>query len=225
MNKWRIGPTVVERCYNNPGGWNSCSCDRFGRLFFRRIVHFVCLLLRDALGVSHVVFLTFLVGPNIASSSSSSISCHQIVCRPSCCSEVAEGIAPGRPGFWLLLTVVYSAISAFFLPRLFAGQTFVIAVRAVNSSNFPLAPTMANLTQSIYLIADFICFILIYGYARDTKGRLTVGNAAVCCVILNLIFAGLDIATYATGTTELLAFIRNANYALLSETELAGSRE
>ena len=138
--------------------------------------------------------------------------------------KIAEGIAPGRPGFWLLLTVVYSAISAFFLPRLFAGQTFVIAVRAVDFFNFPLAPTMANLTQSIYLIADFICFILIYGYARDTKGRLTVGNAAVCCVILNLIFAGLDLATYATGTTELLAFIRNANYALLSETELAGSK-
>jgi len=138
--------------------------------------------------------------------------------------RIAEGIAPGRPGFWLLLTVVYSAISAFFLPRLFAGQTFVIAVRAVDSSNFPLAPTMANLTQSIYLIADFICFILIYGYARDTTGRLIVGNAAVCCVILNLVFAGLDLATYATGTTELLSFIRNANYALLSETELAGSK-
>src|SRR6202051_4228520 len=70
--------------------------------------------------------------------------------------RIAEGIAPGRPGFWLLLTVVYSAVSAFFLPRLFAGQTFVIAVRAVDSFNFPLAPTMANLTQSIYLIADFI---------------------------------------------------------------------
>jgi hypothetical protein len=83
---------------------------------------------------------------------------------------------------------------------------------------------MANLTQSIYLIADFICFILICGYARDTTGRLIVGNAAVCCVILNLIFAGLDLATYATGTTELLSFIRNANYALLAEIELAGSK-
>src|SRR6266404_3303434 len=138
--------------------------------------------------------------------------------------KIVEGILPGRTGFWLLLTVVYSAISAFFLPRLFAGQTFVIAVRAVDSFNFPLEPTMANLTQSIYLIADFICFILIYGYAKDTTGRLIVGNAAVCCVILNLIFAGLDLATYATGTTELLSFIRNANYALLAETELAGSK-
>jgi hypothetical protein len=138
--------------------------------------------------------------------------------------KIAEGILPGRAGFWLLVTVVYSALSAFFLPRLFAGQTFVVAVRAVDSFNFPLEPTMANLTQSIYLIADFICFILIYGYARDTSARLIVGNAVVYCVILNLIFAGLDLATYATGTTELLAFIRNANYALLAETELAGSK-
>jgi hypothetical protein len=136
--------------------------------------------------------------------------------------NIAEGLLPGRAGFWLLLTVVYSAMSAFFLPRLFAGQTFVIVVRAVDSFSFPLEPTMANLTQSIYLIADFICFILIYGYARNTTGRLVVRNAAVFCVMLNLFFAGLDLATYATGTTELLSFIRNANYALLAETELAG---
>jgi hypothetical protein len=136
--------------------------------------------------------------------------------------RTAEGVLPGRPGFWLLLTVLYAAASAFFLPRLFAGQTFVVVVRAVDSFSFPLEPTMANLTQSIYLVADLICFILIYGYARDPAGRLIVGNAAVSCVILNLIFAGLDLATYATGTTELLAFIRNANYALLAETELAG---
>src|ERR1700737_3687000 len=79
----------------------------------------------------------------------------------------AEGILPGRPGFWLFLTVVYSAISAFFLPQMVWGQAFVVAVGAAGSFNFPHEPTIANLTQSSYLIADFICFILIYGYARD----------------------------------------------------------
>src|SRR3982074_351238 len=47
--------------------------------------------------------------------------------------RTAEGVLPGRPGFWLLLTVLYAAASAFFLPRLFAGQTFVVVVRAVDS--------------------------------------------------------------------------------------------
>ena len=49
-----------------------------------------------------------------------------------------------------------------------------------------------------------------------------LGRAALACVILNLVFAGLDLATYATGTTELLSFIRNSTYSLLSDTELAG---
>ncbi|MEO8137862.1 MAG: hypothetical protein ABI831_28280, partial [Betaproteobacteria bacterium] len=34
--------------------------------------------------------------------------------------------------------------------------------------------------------------------------------------------AALDLATYATGTPELLSFIRNSTYSLLSDTELAG---
>src|SRR6266481_3222523 len=32
-----------------------------------------------------------------------------------------RGIEPGRPGFWLLLTVLYALVSAFFMPRVFSG--------------------------------------------------------------------------------------------------------
>jgi len=39
---------------------------------------------------------------------------------------------------------------------------------------------------------------------------------------VNLTFAGLDLATYFTGTTEVLSFIRNANYAMLVEDQAAG---
>src|SRR5437899_7529190 len=35
--------------------------------------------------------------------------------------QTIEAITPGRPGFWLLLTVIYGAISAYFFPRLFEG--------------------------------------------------------------------------------------------------------
>ena len=136
--------------------------------------------------------------------------------------QTIEAIAPGRPGFWLLLAVTYSAISAFFLPRLFAGETFVFLVRSADSFSYPLAPVMSNLTQSIYLIADCICFILISGYAGRAAGRTTLINAAILSVILNLFFAGLDVTTYATGTSDLMSFIRNANYSLLFDNEVAG---
>src|ERR1700738_4669559 len=102
--------------------------------------------------------------------------------------NAAQGLGIGRPGFWLLLTLIYGMISAFVMPRLFHGQTQVFLVRALDGHSVPLAPTMSNLTQSIYLTADFLCFIVLYGYASKPAGRRVLTNAAFVCVILNLIF-------------------------------------
>ena len=53
-----------------------------------------------------------------------------------------RGIEIGRPGFWLLLTTVYATLSAYLMPRFFAGETFAFAVRATEGVKFalPLAP-------------------------------------------------------------------------------------
>jgi len=51
------------------------------------------------------------------------------------------------------------------MARIFAGQTWVFPVRIYfNTVTLPLEPTMSNLTQSIYFIADFMTFVLICGY-------------------------------------------------------------
>jgi hypothetical protein len=134
----------------------------------------------------------------------------------------ARSMTPGSPGFWLLLTVIYSVVSAYFMPRFFAGQTFTFAVRNQDGFSMPLAPTMSNLTQSIYFVGDLVCFILLYGYAGTLSGRRVLGGAAIWCAALNLVFATLDLATYFTNTTELMSVIRNANYALLNDQEVAG---
>jgi hypothetical protein len=133
----------------------------------------------------------------------------------------ADGLSFGRPGFWLLITVIYGIISAYFMPRIFAGQTFVFPARTVGYS-LPLEPSTANLTQSIYLIGDFVCFMLFYSYATTREAQRVLANAALVCITLNLVFAALDLITYFTNTAELFSFIRNANYGLLNDTELAG---
>jgi hypothetical protein len=130
-------------------------------------------------------------------------------------------LVAGRPGLWLMLAVIWSAVSAYFLPRLFAGQTFVFPTRTSGYS-LPLQPGTSNLTQSLYLIGDFGCFILLYAYATTSGGRRAMENAALLCVVLNLAFAGLDLLTYYANATELMSIIRNANYGLLNETEMAG---
>jgi hypothetical protein len=127
-----------------------------------------------------------------------------------------------QPGFWLAVTVLYSVVMAFFLPRLFEGQTLIFPVRAENSLTAPLAPSTANLTQSVYFIGNLVCFLLLSAYANSGSGKLVLWRAAIYCAALNLAFGALDLITYFTNTGELLSFIRNANYALLSETEMAG---
>ena len=95
-----------------------------------------------------------------------------------------QGVSFGRPGFWLLLTVIFSVISAFFMPRLFAGQTLTFPVRAESNQSVPLAPAMSNITQSIYFIGNFACFITLYGYASTLSGRKVLGGAAIACATL-----------------------------------------
>ncbi len=135
-----------------------------------------------------------------------------------------KAITFGSPGFWLLLTTLYATMTAYVMPRLFQGQTFAFAVRAQGPENYalPLAPTTSNLTQSVYLIGDCVCFLALVGFGGSEAGRRCLGRAALACVILNLVFAALDLTTYMTGTTELMSFIRNSTYSLLSDTELAG---
>jgi hypothetical protein len=142
---------------------------------------------------------------------------------PQILSNSIKGLALGYPGFWLLLTVIYSSFAAYLMPRIFAGQTFTFAVRSETTYTIlPLAPAMSNLTQSIYFVGDLICFVVIYGYAGTKHGYRVLGKAAIACATLNLVFAALDLVTYFTNTTELFEPIRNANYSMLSDTEISG---
>ena len=147
----------------------------------------------------------------------------KLLSDPTVSQNSIRELAIDRPAFWLLLTTAYAVLSAYFMPRLFAGEVFIFPVReALTPSANPLAPAMSNVTQSIYLVADFVCFFVLSGYVQGRTGQQTLVNAAIACALLNLIFALLDLVTDATKTTELLAFIRNANYAVLNDGSIAG---
>jgi hypothetical protein len=136
--------------------------------------------------------------------------------------NIVDALEPGRPGFWLALTVISSLITAFFMPRLFQGQTLVFAVRATINGFVPLEPTTSNVTQSVYFIADATCFLVMSGYAATRGGIKVMLNVVLVVAITNLTFAALDLVTYFTNSTAIFSIIRNANYTLLVETELAG---
>jgi hypothetical protein len=136
-----------------------------------------------------------------------------------------RGLAFPRAGFWLFLTVIYGIGSAFFMPRLFAGLSYVFAARAESNTGYtliPLGPSTGNITQTIYFTADFVCFLALYAYAGTKDGKTVMASVAIICAVLNLVFALIDLMTYWTNTTELLGFIRNSTYRMLNDTEVAG---
>jgi hypothetical protein len=136
--------------------------------------------------------------------------------------RASEAVAVGRPGFWLLLALVWSLLSAYFMPRLFAGETFVFPVRAQAVGVAPLEPSTSNVTQSVYFIADVTCFLVLSGYAATKGGIRFLLSAGLAVAIADLVFAALDWITYLTNTGEVLAIIRNANYTMRVEDQVGG---
>jgi hypothetical protein len=175
------------------------------------------------LGAAAAFVLTGLGGTNISPA-------HLLLCflalrllrTPEILRNSIRGFEFGRAGFWLLLTVIYGTVTAYVMPRIFAGQTLIFAVRAQSSMSIPLAPAMSNLTQSVYLIGDLVCFFVVYGFACTPGGIRVLGKAALTCAAVNLVFAVLDIATYLTGTADLFTPIRNATYSMLNDSDIAG---
>jgi hypothetical protein len=129
-----------------------------------------------------------------------------------------------KEGFWLAATALYAVMSAAFLPRIFAGLTYVYTIARTEVGLglllTPLAPSTGNITQTVYFIGDVVCFLAFAGFARSPAGLKAVATAGVVCAAANLLFAGLDLATYWTGTTALLGFLRNATYRMLDDAAI-----
>jgi hypothetical protein len=148
-----------------------------------------------------------------------------VALRPRMLSASLSSLNYPGPGFWFTLFVFYSVVATAFLPRMFAGGTIVYSLARGSDVHrilsTPLAPTSTNLTQSIYLLGSLCCFAIVTGFAR-VGGMAIVARAFVVSSAICVFFAVADLATYATNTTDLLAFIRNANYRMLSDGDIQG---
>jgi hypothetical protein len=141
-------------------------------------------------------------------------------------STILQSLTFPRAGFWLLLAVLYGVISAIFFPRIFSGITYVFSIARTQIGPAivmtPLAPTSANITQTVYFVGDLFCFVLFFVYSSNQAFFNTIARALIACAIANLMFAVLDLATFWTGTAQVLDFIRNANYTLLDTAKVGG---
>jgi len=160
------------------------------------------------------LFLLFLVVATLASRGRSKIA--------------VKMLGFGKAGFWLACLAVYGAATAYFLPRLLAGQSLIIPLGIseypTTSGAVPLGPVSSNFTQTIYLAADLICFLMIAAVGSMRTGFNALVNGLVAYAALNVLFALLDLTTNATGTEALLAFMRNAQYTFHENESVNGMK-
>lgn len=180
------------------------------------------------LGAAAAAFLTALGGANIQPAHLLlAFIAADVLLRPALLQEALRRLRFPQAGFWLLLTVGYGLAVTLIMPRLFAGATYVFAPArtdggVVDVLTIPLGPSSANVTQSVYFVGDAICFAAICAYSGRPGAARDIVRAATLCGAINLCFVVIDLATYYTGTAELLSFLRNSSYRLLDDAEMAG---
>ena len=121
----------------------------------------------------------------------------------------------GRPGFILLLLVIWGFASAILLPRIFAGEFMVFPMNSDRKFiiEVPLYPAGANFNQAVYFAASLFIFAAVSSMARTNDMLKKAGTALIIASGLNLAIVVVDTATFAVGLTNMLDFIRNADYA------------
>ncbi len=126
-----------------------------------------------------------------------------------------------RENWLLVLFVAYGAVTAFFLPRIFAGQMDVTPMRPPISDYLfaaeSLKPTSQNITTCIYLVGSLLITICAAVVARATKDATSLAvifsNIAIAHIVAGLLVLGLKLG----GSTFLLDLVRNASYAQLTQ--------
>ena len=138
--------------------------------------------------------------------------------KQSSLTKALTACAFPNPGFWLLSFTVVSVMGAYFNPRIFEGSTYIFAVGISESGQSlmltPLSPVGGNTTQSIYCIADLLCFVVILSLISSREKITDLSTAFLLYGAVNIFFAISDIATYYSGTESILSIIRNTTYTM-----------
>ncbi len=132
------------------------------------------------------------------------------------------------PGFWLLCTWAYGVLGAVFVPRILATA---FMVNAIGNSGYgdiggqvPFGPTTGNISQSIYLTGDLVCFLACLAVAGTPQGFRTLHRALLLYCGCDIAFALVDLGTYYTGTSGLLDVVRNAKYVIYVDDETSSMK-
>ncbi|MET0547013.1 MAG: hypothetical protein ABWZ40_11945 [Caulobacterales bacterium] len=118
---------------------------------------------------------------------------------------------------YLLLAALYGLIVAFTMPRLLEGAMSVFAMRPQPFRTL-LTFTSQNITQSVYLILTALASVAGYMMAQSPKGFSTLALGWTIAALLFILFGLVDLASFYAGAGDMLAWLKTANYAILSQS-------
>lgn len=126
---------------------------------------------------------------------------------------------------WLVCALlIYAAIGALLFPRLFAGQTSVfVASRTLGGVyEAPLGPVSGNISQTGYFVLGGMIFVALSASLLRDNALEQVRRGFFLWCALHTGFGLLDLMGKLAGAGDVLAFLRTASYAMLTETTQAG---
>ncbi|MGH1422603.1 MAG: hypothetical protein ACRBEQ_12370 [Hyphomonas sp.] len=127
-------------------------------------------------------------------------------------------IAVSPRGMLGLLLFTFAAVaSAVFLPRIFAGQVYIVPVRASDAGLHLLRPSAQNLTQAAYIIISFLTAIAVFAAVR-----LSPRSIYSAMLVGGIVFIATGILDALFGNSSLLDPFRTASYALNTHHSIGG---
>jgi hypothetical protein len=139
--------------------------------------------------------------------------------------EFSKVVALNSPVFWLLLFVIWGAISAAIMPYILRDSgiyTFTFDRFTGGLATFlaPIDYTSGNVTQTGYLILSFVCVIAYSLLLRKENASANMADAVLWAASINAV-AGTINLLQMLGVPDLLFVFKNATYVIMSG-ELAG---
>jgi hypothetical protein len=126
---------------------------------------------------------------------------------------------------WVVcVLLIYAVIGAVLFPRLFAGQTSVFVASRTHGGVYevPLGPVSGNISQTGYFVLGGMIFLALSAvFLRDNALEQVRRGFFLWCA-LHTGFGLLDLMGKLAGAGDILAFLRTASYAMLTDTTQAG---
>ncbi len=127
-----------------------------------------------------------------------------------------------RATIWLGFFALYGALTAYVLPRIFAGTIAVTPLRPIAGDNlfvtYPLAFSAQNVTVSVYLLLTAFGALCSFVALRQPGAPRLWARAVSVVALLHAGFGFASVVLAGTPLEAILKFFRNGFYAQLDQT-------